>query len=210
MKTLYLKDIEYFCIVITNGENIFMTAIKIKNMVCPRCIAAVRRILQSHGLGVCEVTLGEAVVADVVDDGVKSAIAVDLAAEGFVLLDDPRSALVERIKATVIQWVRHLSERPKLSLWLSSQLARDYSALSRLFSEVCGMSIERYCILQRIEFAKELMCYSQLSLSEIAWQLGYSSPAHLSSQFKQATGMSPREFRDMHGSNAARRPIDAL
>lgn len=187
-----------------------MTAIKIKNMVCPRCIAAVRRILQSHGLGACEVTLGEAVVADAVDDDVKSAIADDLAAEGFELLDDPRSALVERIKGAVIRWVRDLSERPKLSLWLSSQLARDYSALSHLFSEVCGMSIERYCILQRIEFAKELMCYSELSLSEIAWKLGYSSPAHLSSQFKQVTGMSPREFRDMHGSNAARRSIDAL
>ena len=90
--------------------------------------------------------------------------------------------------------------------------SRDYSALSRLFTEVCSITIERYCILQRIERAKELMCYQELTLSEIAWELGYSSPAHLSSQFRQVTGMSPREFRELHGSRKAgmRRFIDDL
>ena len=90
--------------------------------------------------------------------------------------------------------------------------SRDYSALSRLFTEVCGITIERYCILQRIERAKELMCYQELTLSEIAWELGYSSPAHLSSQFRQVTGMSPREFRELHSCRKAgmRRFIDDL
>lgn len=189
-----------------------MTIIKVKNMLCPRCIAAVRRILQSHKLDVREIALGEAVVAEDISADTKARIAADLAEEGFELLDDPRTAMVERIKGAVIEWVRNLSNRPKLSVWLSSKLARDYSALSHLFSEVCGITIERYCINQRIEYVKELMFYSEQSLSEIAWNLGYSSPAHLSSQFKQVTGLSPREFRNMHGSAKAanRRSLDEL
>ena len=165
-----------------------MTKISIKNMVCPRCIAAVRQILQSLGLEVHDVTLGEALVAGNLDDKMKSDIALALKAEGLELLDDPRSALVESIRNAVIEWV------------------------SRLFTEVCGITIERYCILQRIERAKELMCYQELTLSEIAWELGYSSPAHLSSQFRQVTGMSPREFRELHGHRKAgmRRFIDDL
>ena len=189
-----------------------MTIIKVKNMLCSRCITAVRRILQSHQLKVVEIDLGEAVVAEDISPEAKSRIAAELAEEGFELLDDPRTAMVERIKGAVIEWVRNLSNRPKLSVWLASQLARDYSALSHLFSEVCGITIERYCILQRIERAKELMCYQELTLSEIAWELGYSSPAHLSSQFRQVTGMSPREFRELHGHRKAgmRRFIDDL
>ena len=189
-----------------------MTKISIKNMVCPRCIAAVRHILQSLGLEVHDVTLGEALVAGNLDDKMKSDIALALKAEGLELLDDPRSALVESIRNAVIEWVRNVTDRPKLSLWITAKIARDYSALSRLFTEVCCITIERYCILQRIERAKELMCYQELTLSEIAWELGYSSPAHLSSQFRQVTGMSPREFRELHGSRKAgmRRFIDDL
>ena len=91
---------------------------------------------------------------------------------------------------------------------LSQRLNRDYSALSKLFSEVRGITIERFAIIHRIEYAKELLCYSQLSTSEVAYKLGYSSPAHLSSQFKQVTGMTPKEFRALgrHG----RIPLDAL
>lgn len=181
-------------------------------MVCPRCIAAVRQILQSLGLEVHDVTLGEALVAGNLDDKMKSDIALALKAEGLELLDDPRSALVESIRNAVIEWVRNVTDRPKLSLWITAKIARDYSALSRLFTEVCGITIERYCILQRIERAKELMCYQELTLSEIAWELGYSSPAHLSSQFRQVTGMSPREFRELHSRRKAgmRRFIDDL
>lgn len=190
----------------------FMAKIRIKNMVCPRCIAAVKRILQSLGLVVHEVTLGEALVAGNLDEKLKADIALALEAEGFELLDDPRSALVESVKNAVIEWVRNVSDRPKLSLWITSKVSRDYGALSRLFTEVCGITIERYCILQRIERAKELMCYQELTLSEIAWELGYSSPAHLSSQFRQVTGISPSEFRDIHSTNklVSRRSIDGL
>lgn len=116
---------------------------------------------------------------------------------GFELLDDPRSQLVERIRIAVQQWVRMEKERPKMSDFLSRQLNKDYSTLSKLFSEVRGVTIERFAIVHRIEYAKELLCYSQLATSEIAYTLGYSSPAHLSSQFKQVTGMTPKEFRAM-------------
>ena len=115
--------------------------------------------------------------------------------KGFELLDDPRSQLIEQIRIAVQQWVRMDGERPKMSDCLSQRLNRDYSALSKLFSEVRGITIERFAIIHRIEYAKELLCYSQLSTSEVAYKLGYSSPAHLSSQFKQVTGMTPKEFR---------------
>lgn len=120
---------------------------------------------------------------------------------GFELLDDPRSQLVEQIRIAVLKWVRMNQERPKMSDYLSHNLNKDYSALSKLFSEVRGITIERFAITHRIEYAKELLCYSQLSTSEISYTLGYSSPAHLSSQFKQVTGMTPKEFRalEQHG-----------
>ena len=110
---------------------------------------------------------------------------------GFELLDDPRSQLVEQIRIAVQELVRMKGERPKMSDYLSHNLKKDYSTLSKLFSEVRGITIERFAIAHRIEYAKELLCYSQLSTSEIAYTLGYSSPAHLSSQFKQVTGMTP-------------------
>lgn len=127
---------------------------------------------------------------------------------GFELLDDPRSQLVEQIRIAVQQWVRMNEERPKLSDYLADNLKKDYSTLSKLFSEVRGITIERFAIIHRIEYAKELLCYSQLSTSEIAYKLGYSSPAHLSSQFKQVTGMTPKDFRaqGQHG----RISLDAL
>ena len=181
-------------------------------MVCPRCVTAVRRILEKHGLTVISVTLGEAVIAEAPDAAMKNILSAAFEAEGFELLDDPRSALVENIKSIIIEWVRMECERNKLSAELCRRLNKDYGALSKLFSEVRGMTIERYCILQRVEYAKELLCYSEKTTSEIAWHMGYSSPAHLSSQFKQVTGLSPRDFRELHcrGKAPERRFIDEL
>jgi len=170
--------------------------LRIKNMVCPRCITAVRNILITHGFTVNMVSLGEAEIAEDLRDEQKEEIMHALESDGFELLNDPSSHVVEQIRNTVIEWVRFKEKRPKMSDFLTSRLARDYSALSKLFSEVKGMTIERFAILHRIEYAKELLCYSQLSNSEIACTLGYSSPAHFSSQFKQVTGMSPKMFRE--------------
>lgn len=180
----------------------------IKNMVCPRCIIAVKNILESEGVTVKSISLGDAEIEEELTDERRLSVARKLQDMGFELLDDPRSQLVEQIRIAVQQWVRMNEERPKLSDYLANNLKKDYSTLSKLFSEVRGITIERFAIIHRIEYAKELLCYSQLSTSEIAYKLGYSSPAHLSSQFKQVTGMTPKDFRaqGQHG----RISLDAL
>ena len=180
----------------------------IKNMVCPRCIIAVKNILESEGVTVKSISLGDAEIEEELTDERRLSVARKLQDMGFELLDDPRSQLVEQIRIAVQQWVRMNEERPKLSDFLANNLKKDYSTLSKLFSEVRGITIERFAIIHRIEYAKELLCYSQLSTSEIAYKLGYSSPAHLSSQFKQVTGMTPKDFRaqGQHG----RISLDAL
>lgn len=180
----------------------------IKNMVCPRCISAVKDILVLEGLTVNSISLGDAEIEEELTDEQRLSLARKLHDIGFELLDDPRSLLVEQIRIAVQQWVRMPVERPKLSDYLSRHLNKDYSTMSKLFSEVRGITIERFSILHRIEYVKELLCYSQLSISEIAYRLGYSSPAHLSSQFKQVTGMTPKEFRELE--KPVRTPLDAL
>ena len=154
------------------------------------------------------ISLGDAEIESELTDEQRLSLARNLHGIGFELLDDPRSQLVEQIRIAVQQWVRMDEERPKLSDYLSHHLNKDYSTLSKLFSEVRGVTIERFSILHRIEYAKELLCYSQLSTSEIAYRLGYSSPAHLSSQFKQVTGMTPKVFRELE--KPGRTPLDAL
>lgn len=180
-------------------QNHTLMKLLIKNMVCPRCIAAVKEVLSSEGLAVKSISLGDAEVEEDLSSDQCRSVAEKLQDKGFELLDDPRSQLVERIRIAVQQWVRmeKEKERPKISDFLLRQLNKDYSTLSKLFSEVRGVTIERFAIVHRIEYAKELLCYSQLATSEIAYTLGYSSPAHLSSQFKQVTGMTPKEFRAM-------------
>ena len=146
-------------------------------MVCPRCIIAVKDILEAEGVKVKSVALGDAETEGELTDGQRIAIARRLQDMGFELLDDPRSQLVEQIRIAVLKWVRMNQERPKMSDYLSHNLQKDYSILSKL------------------------LCYSQLSTSEIAYTLGYSSPAHLSSQFKQVTGMTPKVFRTLDKHN---------
>lgn len=180
----------------------------IKNMVCPRCIMAVKRLLESEGLTVKSVNLGDAEITEVLTDEQRLTLSTKLQQVGFELLDNPRSQLVEQIRIAVLKWVRMKSQSQKLSTYLSEHLQKDYSTLSKLFSEVRGITIERFAIIHRIEYAKELLCYSQLSTSEIAYTLGYSSPAHLSSQFKQVTGMTPKDFRAL--SKPDRKPLDEL
>lgn len=168
----------------------------IKNMVCPRCVTAVRQILSDAGISALSVRLGEVEIPEPLPKQLKANLSAALQASGFELLDEPRARLVEQVRIAVLEYVRMEGERPNLADYLPQCFAKDYSALSKLFSEVCGITIERFAILHRIEYAKELLCYQQLTISEIAYTLGYSSPAHLSAQFKQVTGMSPKAFRD--------------
>ena len=122
----------------------------IKNMVCPRCISAVKDILMSEDLTVMSITLGEAETAEDLSDSQRHAVAERLHAIGFELLDDPRSQLVEQIRIAVLAWVRMDSVRPNLSDYLSCRLHREYSRLSKLFSEVRGITIVRYPPSRRV------------------------------------------------------------
>lgn len=169
----------------------------IKNMVCPRCIMAVRQCLESLGLHPQSVELGTAVLTEPLTDELRRRIAETLTPLGFELIDDRRSQLIEQIKTTIIQLVHYRNEPIKVNLsdYLSSRLHREYSALSKLFSETTGITIEKYFIAQKIERAKELLVYDELTLNEIADLLGYSSAAYLSAQFKNVTGLTPSHFK---------------
>lgn len=181
--------------------------IVIKNMVCDRCISSVSRLCADISLAVRKVELGSVDFVDPLSDEQMAALRAGLEAMGFEVLDDPDAEMVERIKRELIAIAR--SDEPltvKLSVALSQRIGVNFRTLSRLFSEAEGRTIENYFILQKIERVKELMAYGRQSLSEIAYQCGYSSVAHLSRQFRQITGLTPTQFR----SAVSRKPLDKI
>ncbi|MER2997758.1 AraC family transcriptional regulator [Pontibacter populi] len=183
----------------------------IRNMVCPRCIKVVSEELEKLQLPVQGITLGEATLTTEPSQQELVMIKQKLAAEGFELLEDPKAELVEKVKIAVINLLRSGKVEElhvNLSDYLSELLNRDYNMLSALFSAAEGVTIARYMVLQKIEMAKELLDYNELSLSQIADKLGYSSVAHLSNQFKQVTGLTPSEYKK--SSAVARKPLDQL
>ncbi|QEC76814.1 helix-turn-helix domain-containing protein [Mucilaginibacter ginsenosidivorax] len=174
----------------------------IKNMVCSRCKMVVRSELEKAGLQVLGVELGEVEIKNPPTNLQQMKLTASLKQLGFELIDDQKSRLIEQIKTTIIGQV-HYADAPaplKLSAILADKLNYDYGYLSNLFSEVEGSTIEKYYINQRTEKVKELLVYNELSLSQIAFQLGYSSVAYLSSQFKQVTGMTPSAFKKLQGN----------
>lgn len=178
-------------------------------MVCPRCIAAVEGVLTAMDLQPESVQLGEAVTAVEPDDVQLVALKLKLQEQGFELLEDNKLQLIDRIKSVVINHIHHTEESNVVfSELLATELHRDYSGLSKLFSATEGITIEQYVILQKTEKVKELLQYNELTLSEIAHRLGYSSVAHLSAQFRKTTGVTPTNFRK--NSTALRQPLDAL
>lgn len=183
--------------------------IHIKNMVCPRCIEAVAEIFSQQGLD-AQVELGKVSLAVNVSEEKKKIIARELAIRGFELLEPGKSALISQIKTIIIELIHHRDSamQANLSTLLSEQLNQEYSGLSKLFSAVVGMTIERYYTLQKIEKVKEYLFYDELSLSEIAFQMAYSSSAHLSAQFKKETGMTPSEFKK--NGQAKRKSLDKI
>ena len=180
----------------------------IKNMVCPRCIKTVRQLLDGLSIAYSEVILGQVSLKAPLSAGQTDALKAALRNEGFELIDDLLSSKVEAIRLAIIEWARMSGERPALADMLQNRMLKEYSAISKLFSQMNSISVERYAILQRIEYAKELLSYGDKSISEIAWELGFSSPAHFSAQFKKETGMSPRQFKAMRDKN--RIPIDRI
>lgn len=186
-------------------------ALHIKNMVCSRCKAVVKDLLETLELHPVSVELGEVMLAETsLNAAQKQSLQYTLQAAGFELIDDKTSRAVEAIKNLIVRLVHHTEEPPKqkYSELISAALHQDYSALSRLFSEHEGITIEQYIILQKIEKAKELLVYDELSLAQIAWQMGYSSTAHLSAQFKKTTGMTPSYFKSLRDKD--RKPLDEV
>lgn len=189
------------------------TSIHIKNMVCPRCIRVVREELRNLGLNVKNVTLGEAEIEDYLTSETTQKIKLVLENNGFELLEDQKRKIVERMKIAIIDLLYNddnnsRAHRITLSAYLADKLKMDYNYLSTLFSSVENITIEKYVILQKVERVKELLKYEQLTISEIAYRLHYSSTQHLSNQFRQITGMTPTQFKKMVRNN--RKPIDQL
>lgn len=181
-------------------------------MVCDRCIRVVREELSNAGYDVRNVDLGEAEIGKVLKKKDIEKIKVLLSENGFELIEDENAKTIDAIKRAVIKLVQLNTvgspAKLKYSEYLAKEVRRDYHFLSTLFSSVENVTIERYIILQRIERTKELIKYGELSLSEIAFHLGYSSVQHLSNQFKSVTGFTPSEFKRQ--TKMSRRPIDRV
>jgi AraC family transcriptional regulator len=183
----------------------------IKNMVCDRCIMVVRERLELEGFEVAKIDLGTAAISPEPDQQELLNIKASLNAVGFDLIDDEKSKLVERMKNIIIELVHHsevLQEQGNIQKQLSSRLFKEYSQLSRTFSDHEGFTVEKFVIQQKIEKAKALLQEGELNLNEIAWHLGYSSSSHLSSQFKTLTGSSPREYKAQESKD--RKPLDKI
>lgn len=192
-----LKIMHYLC------RQMKDTVLYIKNMVCDRCKMAVEHELRNLGLTPTKVELGVVCVKEEVDSECRAKIRAGLEALGFELLEDRQQQTVDRIKSLIIELVHYRNNKSgtNLSAYLSEQLGSDYSALSRLFSENTGMTIEKFFILQKTERIKELLFYGEMSLSEIADMMNYSSVAYLSTQFKNITGMTPSQFKALKEKN---------
>lgn len=173
----------------------------LKHMVCARCIRVVREEAEKIGLKLHDVQLGEVEVVDNQSPELLDMFQQRLLESGFELVQDRRSALVEKVKSLIIDCIHHGLEKPEhlnYSAFLEKEIGQEYTYLSRLFSEMENLTIEKFIIQQKIERVKELLVYEEQTLSEIAFSLSYSSPQHLSTQFKAATGLTPSQFKASH------------
>jgi AraC-like DNA-binding protein len=166
-------------------------------MVCSRCKMVVKNELIEFGLHPKSIELGEVEIGEDLSHEEKNQLDVLLQSFGFELIDDKKSRLIEKIKNTIVELVHHSNNRLSITFseYLGEKLHHDYNYLSNLFSEIEGTTIEKYFIAQKIEKVKELLKYDELSLSEIADRLGYSSVAYLSNQFKKQTGLTPTFYK---------------
>lgn len=182
----------------------------IKNMVCNRCTMAVHQVFESLGITPVRISLGEVETTHAVSEDELEKLRKALVVYGFELIDDTKSRIIEKIKNTIVQSIHHNHDDVKVnySEYIESHLNRDYAYLSSLFSEVEGTTIEKYIIHQKIERVKELLVYDELSLSEIANQMGYSNVAYLSNQFKKVTGLTPSHFKQVKENK--RIPLDEV
>lgn len=179
-------------------------------MVCNRCVLVVQQLLETLGLPATRVGLGEVELASEPTAGQLAILSDKLNPLGFEILDDQKKQLIEKIRSLLIAKVQSgdIEEHFSISDFLSKALGRDYSHLSRLFSEVEGITIEHFFILQKNEKVKEWLLYGEFNISEISYKLGYSSVAHLSAQFKKLTGLTPSHFKKI--GSPQRRSLDRV
>ena len=179
-------------------------------MVCNRCIEAVAEEFAQTGISVKSIALGEVIIDNELTQKQHSVLENLLAKRGFELLKDQKSKLIEQIKSIVIQQIHYDGERLDInfSTLIAEKLNQEYTSLSKLFSSVEGITIEKYILKQKIQRVKELIIYNELTLSEIAHCMSYSSVAHLSSQFKKETGMTPSDFKK--GRSQGRKTLDGV
>lgn len=172
------------------------TVIYIKDMVCPRCISTVENILEKLCLKPMNVELGKATLYQPLTEEDLSHLKMKLQENGFDLLEDKQHQLIEQAKTIILESIQSKENSPlNLSALLQDRMNINYSSLSKLFSKVMGCTIEHYTIALKIEKVKELLWYDELSITQIAYKMGYSSAAHLSKQFKMITGMTPSQFK---------------
>ena len=171
----------------------------VKNMVCARCIMVVKSVFENMDINPISVELGEVELKHDIPENQKQELVKSLRSIGFDLISDKKSKTIDKIKTLIIDLVQNKNNDLKINLsnYLSQELRQDYNTLSNLFSEVENTTIEKYFINQKIEKVKELIMYDELSLSEIAYSLNYSTVSHLSNQFKKVTGFSPTFFRNI-------------
>ena len=176
----------------------------IKYMVSLRCKMVVRDTLRRLGLHDMSVDLGVVEIQENITRAQRDQLRADLQKTGLELLDDKKSILIDRIKSVIIEMIHYTDELPKsnYSDYISSKLNYDYTYLSNIFSEVKGITIQQFIILQKIEKVKELLLYDELNLTEISYKLHYSSVAHLSNQFKKVTGLTPSFYKQLRKKRA--------
>ncbi|ASK29015.1 AraC family transcriptional regulator [Chryseobacterium sp. T16E-39] len=182
----------------------------IKNMVCGRCISAVSAIFKNFNIELKSIELGEVETESDISDKDLHSIEKHLENTGFERIKDSSHQLIEKIKNFIIIKISELDidEDFLLSEFLISKFHKDYSALSKTFSQNENITLEQFFILQKIEKVKELLLYNEFTLTEIAGKLGYKSVQHLSSQFRNITGFTPTEFKKLKVHN--RKPLDSF
>lgn len=187
-----------------------MTTLFIKNMVCNRCILVVQNELDKLGIEATNIKLGEITLKKDLTTKEREELENVLDPLGFQVIDDKKSRMIEKIKNVIIDLVHHQDNDAKTNLSdvLSDALHHDYNYLSNLFSDIEGTTIEKYFIAQKVEKIKELLVYDELSLSEIADRMNYSSVAYLSNQFKKVTGLTPSHFKQIREDK--RKPLDKV
>ncbi|WP_298223821.1 AraC family transcriptional regulator [Flavobacterium sp.] len=182
----------------------------IKYMVSLRCKMVVKEALNELGLHYVMVDLGTVEIMEDLTEKQREALKRTLLLSGLELMDDKKAMLIEKIKNVIIEMVHYTDEVPKINFsdYISDKLRMDYTYMSKLFSEVKGITIEQFIIFHKIERVKELLLYDELSLTQISYMLNYSSVAHLSKQFKKVTGLTPSYFKQL--KSRKRNTLDSI